>query len=47
MAAIDTIFSHQQNITNELEDYLVSDSIRPLFLNGDALAVLQNFQMIV
>ena len=43
MATIDTIFSHKQNIANELEDYLVSDSIRPLFLNGDALAVLREF----
>ena len=43
MATIDTTFSHQQNIVNELENYFVSDSIRPLFLNGDALAVLQEF----
>ena len=43
MATVDTILPHQQEVVNKLESYLVSDSIRPLFLNGDASAVLQEF----
>lgn len=43
MATISETFPPQQDIVNELENYLVSESMRPLFLNGDALAILQEF----